>query len=160
MERIKGFTLVEMVVAMGIFGLISAVIVGIYFQLVQSANRAVIAAEVEQTASYLLEIMVRQIRSAPCIEGGGGVLEILDSNCENTEVSFYRNGEVLVKEEGEGFYSLNNPEKVKLVSLIFTLDSSKKSVKIELTMESARPAGHSLYRGTITLQETVSLRQY
>ena len=64
MGRLKGFTLVELMIAMAIFGVIASVVVTIYFQLVQAANRATIAAEVEQNASYVMELMIREIREA------------------------------------------------------------------------------------------------
>lgn len=163
MERLKGFTIVELMVVMGIFGIISSVVVTIYFQLVQASNRASIAAEVEQDASYAMEIMVREIRGASCIQGGGETLEIRDVNCEGTVTTFTKSNGNLVKIVDSIEHNLNDPEKVRVKSLAFgpdPIDFSSRSVIIDLVMESAKPAPHTQFKGEISLHETVSLRKY
>lgn len=163
MERVKGFTIVELMVVMGIFGLVSSVAITIYFQLVQASNRAAISAEVEQNASYAMEIMVREIRAASCVSGGSDTLEIKDANCEETVVTFTKSDSNLVKIVESIEHKLNDPEKVRVNSLAFgpgTLDSSSRSVTIDLVMESAKPAAHTQFRGELSLHETVSLRKY
>lgn len=171
MERIKGFTIVELMVVMGIFGIISSVVVTIYFQIVQASNRASIAAEVEQNASYAMEIMVREIRSANCVSGESGnddILYIKDADCEGTIMTFTIEEEDgkknLVKKLADlTTHKLNDPGKVVAKSLSFgpgILDSSAKSVAIDLVMESAKPAPHTQFKGEISLHETVSLRKY
>ena len=164
MERLKGFTIVELMVVMGIFGIISSTVVVIYFQLVQASNRASIAAQVEQNASYAMEIMVREIRAASCVGGGGEILEIKDANCEETITTFTKNeSDDLLRIVDSIEHKLNDPDKVRVKSLAFgpgVLDSSTRSVTIDLVMESAKPAAHTQFRGEISLHETVSLRKY
>lgn len=168
MGKLRGFTLVELMVVMAIFSVISSAVVMVYFQLVQAANRATIVAEVEQNASYAMEVMVRDIRQAGCAEVNEGALSLRDAECAEVATVFSTAEEEgvtnLVKTvlDGEDSvdYILNNPNKTSVQSLSFSVDSSGKSATIDLVMESVRPAGHSQFRGEMSLHETVSLRKY
>lgn len=166
MGKLKGFTIVELMMVMAIFGIVSSVVVGVYFQLVRAANRATIAAEVEQGASYAMEIMVRDIREAGCAEmHGTTVLRLRDPRCGEVVITFATApGGVgvtnLVKTEDSTDYIINNPEKTTVSFLSFSVDPSGQSVTIDLTMMSVQPAAHSEFRGELSLHETVSLRSY
>lgn len=165
MGKLKAFTLVEIMVVMAIFAIVSSAVVSVYFQLVRAANRATIAAEVEQSASYAMEIMVRDIREAGCVEENSGILGLRDSECTAVVITFEAaagEGGVtnLVKTQDESEQILNNPDKTTVNSLSFSVDPSGQSVMIDLVMESVRPAAHSEFRGEISLHETVSLRSY
>jgi len=163
MDRLKGFTIVELMVVMGIFGIVSSVAITIYFQLVQASNRASIVAEVEQNASYAMEMMTREIRGASCVGGGGETLEIKDANCEETVITFAKSDGNLVKIVDSTPHNLNDPNKVVVKSLVFgpgSLDFTSRSVTIDLSMESKKPAPHTQFKGEISLHETVSLRKY
>jgi prepilin-type N-terminal cleavage/methylation domain-containing protein len=157
-----GFTLVELMVAMGIFGVLSSVVLTIYFQLVQAANRAAIATEVEQSASFLMEIMVRGIREAECVGGGGNLLLIYsDPNCEGEYSIFEKScdGGICYLARNGTFL---NSDKVTVTNLAFSesVDPSTRKVTVDLTMESTKPAAHTTFKGQISLHETVSLRRY
>jgi prepilin-type N-terminal cleavage/methylation domain-containing protein len=161
-RKISGFTLVELMVALGIFGILSSVVITIYFQLVQAANRAAIAAEVEQGASFLMEVMVREIREAECLGGGGDLLLIYsDPNCEGECTTFEKSCH-----EGICYLTRNgtflNSDKLTVTNLVFSesIDPSTRKVTVDLTMESTKPAAHSTFKGQFSLHETVALRRY
>lgn len=160
MGRLKGFTLVELMMVMAIFGIISSVAITIYFQLVQATNRATIVAQVEQNASYVMEIMVREIRKAGCAEVDAGALNLEGPECSGVEVIFSTADGNLVKTEDLTETVINNPSQVLVQSLSFSVDPTGQSVTIDLVMESARPAAHSEFTGELSLHETVTLRNY
>jgi len=62
-----GFTLVELVVTLGVFGIIMIVGSNFLIQTIKSANQAAIQNEVRQNASVILQDIVAQARQAYCV---------------------------------------------------------------------------------------------
>lgn len=63
----KGFTLVELVVTLGIFGVIMIVGSNFLIQTIKNANQAAVQNEIRQNASAILQDIVTQARQAYCI---------------------------------------------------------------------------------------------
>jgi prepilin-type N-terminal cleavage/methylation domain-containing protein len=63
----KGFTLIELVVVIVIFGILLTVGTNVFFQVVMGANKASIEAELRQNASFVMENITRDVRKYSCI---------------------------------------------------------------------------------------------
>ena len=75
-----GFTLIEMVITILVFSILVVTIVGIFIQAVRIERRAVLAQQIQENATYVLESMAKEIR----------VSEIVDQdspNCVATEIT-------------------------------------------------------------------------
>ncbi len=62
----KGFTLVEILIVMVVFGGLMIVGTNLFFQVVMSANRATTETELRQNISLAMETITRSIRKASC----------------------------------------------------------------------------------------------
>jgi len=60
----KGFTLVEMLVAMGIFLVFSTVALGIYSSTLRAQRKTVALSRVQQEAQFLMEFIAKQVRTS------------------------------------------------------------------------------------------------
>jgi prepilin-type N-terminal cleavage/methylation domain-containing protein len=156
----SGFTLLEVAISMGIAGIILAAGIFIYLTVIQSTNRAESLSRVEGVASLLMETMIREIRSAPCLEGSSDALNILNSRCEVVEVSYGLGGT-----DGDELLRNGirvNPPSAAVTELRFSPDIityDTKAVHLTMTVEQ-KDVPRSDYQASVTLTETVTLRQY
>jgi prepilin-type N-terminal cleavage/methylation domain-containing protein len=134
-----GFTLVEMLVVIGIFSLIVGAISGIFLSGILSQRRILAEQEISDQTSYLLEYIGRALRMAKkddldgvnCLLGDKVNYEI---NSAKNEIKF-RN----YKDECQRFFLDGNQVKEERSGIILPLTSSAlkvNSLKFELFGES------------------------
>ena len=145
---------------MGIVSIISTAGIFIYLTVIQSTNRAESLSRVDGVASLLMETMVREIRSAQCLEGSSEALNILNSRCDVVEVTYALGG----AESDELLRNGNrlNPPSAAVTELRFSpevITYNTKAVHITMTV-GRKDAPRSDYQAAVTLTETVTLRQY
>jgi prepilin-type N-terminal cleavage/methylation domain-containing protein len=169
LDKAKGFTLIELAISLGILSIITAGGIYLYMTVIQSANRATSAGEVENTASLLMETMVREIRAAQCVSvETDEKLNILNARCEGPALVVFE------RSCSGGDCDLNrndaslNPDTVTVSSLSFVPVPAAtpspdnydiKAVQIALTVEMRDPP-RSDYDASISLNETVTIRSY
>jgi len=113
----KGFTLIELIVAIGVFSLIVLAMVTISFSVIQSQRKAFALQVTQEASRYILESMGKEVRTSkinspdsPTIQVT--VLDITNARGENVVYQFmnnrvYRQGEPLSPtnlEVNGGFY--------------------------------------------------------
>lgn len=80
----SGFTLVEIVVVIAIFGFLLLAASAILVSVIQTSNRTSVSNQVRESASRILEKMAADVRNAQCVSyGTPGELVIYDSACVN-----------------------------------------------------------------------------
>lgn len=91
----RGFTLVELVVVIGIFGFLAIIATNFFVSLIQSSNQTQIRNEVRENTSQLLEEISSDIRSSGCVwstsvNGPATQIDLYaNSNCSGTaQVSY------------------------------------------------------------------------
>ncbi len=72
----KGFTLVEVMVASGIFALIVVVVASIYVTVISSQRRTFAVQDALDSSRFALESMARSIRQSSVSSAGGSTLEL------------------------------------------------------------------------------------
>lgn len=98
----KGFTLIELVVAVGIFALVATLSVSSLLVLTATETRVFAVQTAQDNLRYALETMAREIRTGTCYRGGDtdpasvcfGIespLQPLTKNCTNTHCLQFRN---------------------------------------------------------------------
>ncbi len=88
LNKTKGYTLVELIVAVTIFAILVAAPTGIFVSSLKGQNRALILREITDNASYVAEYMSRSLRMAlkddldgvSCLSGDNVNYELEDSN--------------------------------------------------------------------------------
>ena len=91
----NGFTMVEMLVSIGILVLVAVGIANLFFSTIKSGNKTDNLTKIRQTGSYALNVLrtkVRNANSAVCT-GEGNILTIRDSSGVETVFAFDLAGE-------------------------------------------------------------------
>ena len=105
-----GFSLIEVVVATGIFGLIISIVFGIYI-LAAAAQRQIIAVKnVEDNIRFAMESMAREIRTGSSFGGGGNTLSFVNAKGESVVYRLNNNTAEKSSDNGINFDALTGPE--------------------------------------------------
>lgn len=84
----NGFTLIEMLVVIGIFGILAFIGSNMFFTILKSSAKTRVLAEVKQNGNYALSVMGRMIRNAKSIEDcPGDSIRIENPDRDNTTFS-------------------------------------------------------------------------
>lgn len=163
----KGFTIVEMMIVVGILAISFEVAIGIFTQVIRTANRSQTANEIRANASYALDQMVREIQKGERMRESFSALTILNSEGKSLlefrrqdftsgPLTCYR----LIRDNGSSLILLTS-DRVNVSRLDFQRPSENK-IKIEMTVEQCHPlaATRPEYRGSFELAKEVTLRNY
>ena len=166
-KKQKGFTLVELLVAIGILGVVGGIATIILFTTLRSASKSDIMREVKQNGDYAISVMERMIRNATGVEstclGSGTSLTINNPDGRTTTFSLGGTSNIQIASVsalGTGF--LTN-EKVAATGLNFTCSRTPGKpdvVSINFTLSQPGTPTRPEERALINFQTTVSLRTY
>ncbi|MDO8443460.1 MAG: prepilin-type N-terminal cleavage/methylation domain-containing protein [Candidatus Azambacteria bacterium] len=108
----SGLTLVELVVAVGIFGLVVTVVFGVFGLALTSQRRIIALKNVEDNARFSIELMAREIRTGRNFSGGIGSLSFINAKSES--VIYRLNSNVIEKSSDGGisFLPVTGPETI------------------------------------------------
>lgn len=181
-----GFTLVEIIVAVGVFGILVLAGTDFVIQMIRANNQTVIQNEVRQNASRVMQQLTDSVRNAGCVSwtGTANTNKILtiysDKDCL-TAVDKY-DFKITGGETGSVWKGLSTSVKIISGSVAACADtgcgseclingltspegtSNSKTggtVTLSLTLQQMPRAGlRSDFCGRVTLTETVTPRQY
>ena len=93
----KGFTIIELMVVIALFGVLITVLTPVVIQAIQGANRASIQNEVRQNAQKVFSDLGTEIRKASCLTySSSGTTNTLstysDSGCVNSVATYTSDG--------------------------------------------------------------------
>lgn len=166
----KSFTLVEILVYIGVFFLIIVIIVSFVLWLVRSNAKIKVTREVLNSAQRAMEIMTYEIMGAKSIympttnfnQLSLETTKYLPNGEEATYIDFYLcDARLCLKKESQDPIFLTS-ENVEVNNLVFTkiLSGDAFSVQINLTIDYKNPAGRQEYQASINLVSSASLRSY
>lgn len=156
-----GFTLIEILVVVGILGIIAVVGSNMFFSILRGSTKTKILQLVKQNGDYAISVMGRMIRNAKSVSGGGGSVTIINPDEMSTTFScsdntIASNSASLISSEVE----------VANCSNVFTmLDIGEAGVrpavvKINFSLSQAGTPARPEEQASIDFQTTVSLRNY
>lgn len=175
MRKNKGFTMVEMMVVIGVLAIIFGVAVTIFTQIIATANRAHVANKVRENATYAMDQIAREIQGAErAVLDAPENIKLLNSSGEcQTRIRLDTLGLALtcsgVKiHNGSDCEPATNgifltSDAVNVSNLKFTYSAlTPNKIKIEMTVRQCNRTCLSRpeYCGSITLEQEVTLRNY
>ena len=176
----KGFTLLEMVVAVGIFAIIVVSATAIFQSVVEGQKRAIAAHNTQENIQYIFESISKEIRNAKvnddtlpaCPDIGAGKIfqlvspsEIKFKNQAGQCVTYKLTGGAfaisrVAPGSADSFLPLT-PNELAVTNLAFSLKPApayQEAVAVVMTIENNSP--DSRFRTPINMQTTVSSRYY
>ena len=166
----KGFTLVEILVYLGIFFLVITIIISFVFWLVRSNTKLKVMREALDNANRIMEIITYETKGAKSIytpTTSSNQLSLETTNYlpegeETTYIDFYLCDSALCfKKESQDPVVLTS-ESVEITNLVFTriVSGQADCIQIDLSVSYKNPADRPEYRALVDLTSTVSLRIY
>ncbi|KKR10057.1 MAG: hypothetical protein UT37_C0006G0024 [Parcubacteria group bacterium GW2011_GWA2_39_18] len=167
-DYLTGFTLIELIVALGIFSLISVALVGLFVSSLRSERKALNVQLVQDNARLVMETMVRELRDSlsvnfitdqaiNLIDRTGAPISYSWEACNSNPAMncIRRTTNDLATDSITDLGSENvNVANLKFFGVNSGALSNQPRITIFFTMES----GMSQYQASINLQTTVSLR--
>ena len=166
----KAFTLVEILVYIGIFFLVITIIISFVFWLVHSNTKLKVMRETLDNANRVMKIITYEVKEAKSIytpTTSSDQLSLETTNYlpegeETAYIDFYLCDSALCfKKESQDPVVLTS-DSVEITKLIFTriVSGQADSIQIDLTVNYKNPANRPEYRASVDLTSTVSLRAY
>lgn len=118
----KGFTLIEMMVAVTVFTVIMVVCLSAFLNISNIQRKAEVVRAVNDNLNFSIELMTREIRSGQDYIVGGGGSSLTFTSVDGYTI-FYRllNGRIERSDNGVNFFALTAPE-VVITKLLFFID--------------------------------------
>lgn len=159
---IRGFTLIEIIMVLGILGVIVVVGSGMFVATLRGYSKARILQLAKQNGEYAVSVMERMIRNARSIEGGGSSVTITNPDKNSTTFSCGGNPPSLASNSAS---LISNKLQVTNCQNVFDLTPGvpgKKPPVVTINFELTQ-VGNNLRpedQIKINFQTTVSLRNY
>lgn len=168
-----GFSLLEILVALGIFSVVAISTTMIFQKVTESQRLAIAAQNTQESLRYTMEHISKEIRMAQeddgaCTSAPGTVFE---SQTGNTELYFKnQDGKCVVYKETNGAFEITRggnpaavitPNDINVSNLNFYIKSADQpAVTIIMQVNNIRFGGADLYKSQMDIQTTISSRYY
>jgi prepilin-type N-terminal cleavage/methylation domain-containing protein len=115
----KGFTIIEMVVAVGVFAVVITVSLAAFLNVSNIQKRAEALRVINNNLNFSLETMMREIRSGSTYRVGGGGISLTIASVSGGDIIYrLNNGRIEKSVTGSPFITLTAPE-VNITKLLF-----------------------------------------
>lgn len=166
----RGFTLLELLVVIGVISIVGVITADIFSNVTRSYNKAEITVRVQRTGNVVLSQMVGEIRNArtvtsPAPGSSGSSLTIEDSDGSPVVFAFTAPGGATngyISRNGSAISDANYASGVNVTSLSFSVlvsDPLVVSITVALQQPLGAP-GRVDFNAAASLQTSVSLRTY
>lgn len=98
-QNMAGLTMIELIIAVGIFGLVIGMTVGIFVLALSSQRRIIALRNVEDNARFTIEAMAREIKTGKNFSGGGSSISFTNAK---GEVTVYRLNNNVIEKSSDG----------------------------------------------------------
>ena len=161
----NGFTLVELLVSIGLVLIIGTIGTSVIASILRSYNKAHIINEIEQNGSYVLSLMESQIRNAASVSPTSGTTQTLTITPQEGDPFIFSIANVggigVVRKDSEILTNNDMKTGVSVETAVsdsyFEVDGTKVQIVLKLTQAPNAP-GRVDYQAETTLQTTVIVR--
>lgn len=155
----SGLTLIELIVAIGIFWLVIGVTIGVFVIAVSSQRRIIALRNIEDNIRFAEESMAREIRTGKNFSGGGSTLSFTNANGQ--AVVYRLNSNIIEKSiNGGSSYSAVTGSEIAINYLYFYLmgQSSGDNLQPRITVTVGATSQVGNQSANIKVQTTISER--
>ncbi len=161
----KGFTLVELLVAVSIFAILSTIISGIYLSFSKSQARTFISQSLLNDAQYILETVAKEIKNNEIIISNWGVDNIYKIQKENEDKYEFLYDDSLKKIN----YGIVGGDKIDLNDItdfkisyfnMYLKENINEQPRVTISLEVKNTTENENEKVNYKLQTTVSSRIY
>lgn len=155
----SGLTLIELIVAIGIFGLVITMVIGIFVIALVSQRRIISLRNIEDNTRFALESMAREIRTGRNFGGSVNSLSFTNAKSEST---VYRLNDKAIEKSSDGgtSYSVVTGQEVTVDYLNFYLlgqtPGDGLEPRVTITIGITSQVGNQI--SNTKIQNTVSQR--
>lgn len=155
----SGLTLIELIVAIGIFGLVVSMVFGVFSLAIVSQRRIIALRNVEDSIRFTIESMAREVRTGKNFSGGVGSLSF--TNAKGESVIYRLSGGIVEKSSDGGVnYSVVTGSETIVNYLNFYLTGQAAGdglqPRVTITMDAASQVGNQ--SANLKIQTTISGR--
>lgn len=155
----NGYTIMELLVAVGIMALFSLTLVSVFLATVRGGGKAQLIQQVHQDGDFVIKRLAREIRAAALVECNGSQATVTDTSGSQTVFSLVNDsGLTRVAAGGSQFLSGTLAEATGLGFTCYSGESGNQVVTISLEL-SVNPAGPASERQVQEFATSVSTRQ-
>lgn len=163
----SGFTLIEIMIVVGILGIIAVVGSGVFFSILRGSTKTKTLQMVKQNGGYAISVMERMIRNARALTSptaDSTVSSITIKNPDSGQTTFSCEG-TPAKIASNGAFLLSNEVKVSNCNNIFEVKVGQPGirpavVKINFKLSPAGTPSRPEEQAEVNFQTTVTLRNY
>jgi prepilin-type N-terminal cleavage/methylation domain-containing protein len=157
-----GFTLVEIMIVVGILGIIAVVGSGTFFSILRGSTKTKTLQLVKQNGDYAVSVMERMIRNAKSVSGGGSSITITNPDGETTDFSCSGSPATIASNSAS---LMSSEVKVNDCTNIFTVTPGEAGirpavVKINFSLSQAGTPSRPEEQTSVNFQTTITLRNY
>jgi len=164
----KGFTLIELVIALAIFSIVALSMSSIAFSIIQGQRKAFALQNTQEVSRHILESMSKEIRMSAIVTGAGNFtgLSITDVDADadglmddDVDYQFDNTNNRLRRQINGGVWQDLNPTELEVTGAFYIKKDMfpvRAMVTIVMTVRSATDKAES--RAEIYLQSSVSSR--
>ncbi len=172
-KNIRGFSLIEIMVAAMIFSIIVAVSIGLFVSAIQAQKYILNYQQLLSQTSYALEYMSRSLRMAKkdngsCVNGnyevslaGDSIKFLNNNNNECWKFYLYTNGDerkLMVERSGTSYDLTSDDLRVNSFKILLTGDSSGQQPRVTIFLDIQGAKGVNSHFPRIKVQTTISQR--
>jgi prepilin-type N-terminal cleavage/methylation domain-containing protein len=167
--RLKGFSLVEMIIVIGVFSILAFVITQALVLTLRGAQKGRSIGAVRENVEYSLSIIERQLRNARSLNCSGSTNTLLytDENgrlaqfsCITATPSYIASGSAEVTPTPAPRRLTNTSIAVNCGTPIFTCDTTVQPHSVRISVTASDAAGAGAQGETETFSTELSLRNY
>jgi len=166
MTKKNGFTLIEMMVVVGVLGIVAVVGSGAFFSILRGSTKTKTLQAVKQNGDYAMSVMERMIRSARSLISpttDSIVSSITIKNPDGGETTFFCGGTPATI-ASNGASLLSNEVKVSDCNIFEVtrgqLETKPAVVKINFNLSPTGTLNRPEEQAEVNFQTTISLRNY
>lgn len=155
----SGLTLIEVIVAIGIFGLVVSMAFGIFGLALTSQRRIIALKNVEDNTRFAIELMAREIRTGKNFSGNTSLLSFTNAKSESIVYRLNNNTIEKSSDGGSSYLPVTGPETtINYLNFYLTGQAANDGLQPRITITIGATSQINNQSANLRIQTTISGR--